>query len=250
MANITHRWKRGMAWSCSHAKYCDKDALNALVEFRKRWKPDYVACLGDFTDMTAFMSGAKGTSAEAEPIEPDIDTGLMHLAMMRPNVVLLGNHEDRLYRLQHSHNAIVSYAASQAISAMEKACSKLKARIVPYDGIFQLERVGMSDIGLSHGTFYNEQAARDMAETYCDRTIRKIVFGHTHKVSIQAARTYSAGMGYNIGCLTSRGALEYAKTRRSTLAWTQGFTFFEFTDGMSSINLCTRNPNDQWRLPV
>lgn len=244
-----------MAWSCSHARYCDKEAFEAMLKFKQHWKPQYVACLGDFTDMTAFMLSSRGVSAEHEPVEPDIDTGLMHLAQMQPTDVLLGNHEDRIYKIRNDpgSNAIVAYAANKAVEHIEAACKKMKARIHPYDGVFQLVKVEQSDIGLSHGTIYNEMAARDMAEIYCNgSSVRKIIFGHTHKVSIQSSRTLASSVGYNIGCMTKRNALEYAKTRRSTLAWTQAFCWFEYcnTLGISSVHITSRSPGEQWRLPI
>ena len=255
MANVTHKWKRGLVWSCSHAKYCDRQAFEAMLKFKQAWKPNYVACLGDFTDMTAFMSSAKGLSGEGEPIEPDIDTGLTHLAEMRPTDVLMGNHEDRIYRIRNdSHsNAIVAYAANKAIDQIESTCKKLKARIHMYDGVFQLVKVEQSDIILTHGTIFNEMAARDMAEMYCNgTTMRKVIFGHTHKVSIQPARTFNGAMGYNIGCLTKRNSLEYAKNRRATLSWTQAFCWFEYCNelGLSSIHITSRFPGEEWRLPI
>ena len=78
--NITHKWKRGMAWSCSHAIYADKVAMQTMMAFRERWKPHFVACLGDFTDLSAFMGGGTGEG----DVSPDIETGLMHLKEMIP----------------------------------------------------------------------------------------------------------------------------------------------------------------------
>jgi predicted phosphodiesterase len=110
MANITHKWKRILAVSCSHAKYCDTEALNAVLKFQSDFKPHTTIHLGDFVDLTALMAGAKGSS-EAEPLIPDIDTGLMHLKMLKANIVLCGNHEDSAWRLQSSNNAVVAHAA-------------------------------------------------------------------------------------------------------------------------------------------
>ena len=67
MANIAHRWKKVLAVSCSHAKYCDKEALDAVLRFKNDFKPHTTIHLGDFVDLTALMSGAKGAS-EAEPL--------------------------------------------------------------------------------------------------------------------------------------------------------------------------------------
>lgn len=248
MATITHRWKKIMAVSCSHAKYVDKEAWKTVLKFKEQYKPDMTIHLGDFVDLTAMMSGAKD-SAEAEPITPDIDTGLQHLRELRPQVVLCGNHEDRAYRLRNSNRAITVYTAHKVVDAIEQTCQKLRARLIPWDGVFQIYDI--ADIGFQHGVLYNEMAARDTAEAFCNATRRKVVFGHTHKVSIQSSRSLGGGTGYNIGTLTQRGSLEYAKTRRATLAWTQAFLWGEYCEtlGMSSLHITQRNPNEVWRLP-
>jgi hypothetical protein len=122
--------------------------------------------------------------------------------------------------------------------------------LIPYSGIEQI--VDIADMGFTHGTCYGESAARDMAEQYCDRSRRKIIMGHTHRVAIQNARTYHGGTCYNIGTLTARGALEYAKNRRSTFSWSQAFLWGEYCESLhqSSLQITQRSKGDVWRLPI
>lgn len=238
-----------MAVSCSHARYVDKEAWEAVLKFKNNFKPTTTIHCGDFVDLTSLMSGAKGAS-ECEPLIPDIDTGLQHLRELRPQIVCCGNHESRAFRARSSPQAPVAYAAHKIVEAMDQTCQKLKARLVPYDGVFQM--VDIADIGFCHGSIFNEMAARDYAEMVCNSTRRKVVFGHTHKVSIQSARTINGGTGYNIGTLTQRGGMDYANTRRATLAWTQAFLWGEYCEELnqSSLHITQRNPGEQWRLPL
>ncbi len=234
--------------SCSHAKYCDKEALDAVLKFQSDFKPHTTIHLGDFVDLTALMAGAKGSS-EAEPLIPDIDTGLMHLKMLKANIVLCGNHEDRAWRLQSSNNAVVAHAAYKIVEAIGECCKKLRAPLIPYDGVFQM--FDIADIGFQHGVLFNEMAARDTAEAFCNSTRRKVVFGHSHKVSMQPGRNLIGGMGYNIGTLTKRSSMDYAKARRATLAWTQAFLWGEYCEELkqSCIHITSRESNQPWRLP-
>jgi predicted phosphodiesterase len=234
--------------SCSHAKYCDKEALDAVIKFQSDFKPHTTIHLGDFVDLTALMAGAKGSS-EAEPLIPDIDTGLMHLKMLKANIVLCGNHEDRAWRLQSSNNAVVAHAAYKIVEAIGECCKKLRAPLIPYDGVFQM--FDIADIGFQHGVLFNEMAARDTAEAFCNSTRRKVVFGHSHKVSMQPGRNLIGGMGYNIGTLTKRSSMDYAKARRATLAWTQAFLWGEYCEELkqSCIHITSRESNQPWRLP-
>ena len=238
-----------MGVCCTHAKYVDADAWKAVLTFKERFKPDTTCHLGDFVDLTSLMSGAKGCS-EAEPLTPDIDTGLQHLRELRPQIVLCGNHEARGFKLRGSPSAPIAFASQKIVEAMEQTCQKLKARLVPYDGIYQM--VDLADIGLMHGVFFNEMAARDHAEAFCTPTRKKLVFGHTHRVGIQSARTLNGGTGYNIGTLTQRGGMDYSNTRRASLAWTQAFIWGEYCEELnqSSLHITHRNPGEQWRLPL
>ena len=95
-------------------------------------------------------------------------------------------------------------------------------------------------------------AARDMAVKYCNGSRRKVVFGHTHKVATATAPTKHGGTGYNIGTLTARGALEYAKNRPSTFAWTQAFIWGEYCESLnqSSLQITQRAEGEVWRMPV
>jgi len=254
MANITHKWKKVLAVSCSHAKFCDKEAWNQVMTFKSRFLPDTILHLGDFIDLSALMGNGIGSGSDGDEVTPDIDTGLMHLrelmAGCKNPYVLCGNHEDRAWKLTHSKNSVTSYCAHKIVSAIEDTTKKLKARLIPYSGIEQI--VDIADIGFTHGTCYGESAARDMAEQYCNGTRRKIVMGHTHRVAIQNARTYHGGTCYNIGTLTSRGALEYAKNRRSTFSWCQAWCWGEYCESLnqSSLQITQRGRGEAWRMPI
>ena len=93
-----------------------------------------------------------------------------------------------------------------------------------------------------HGALYNVSCARDTAEALG----MDCVFGHSHRVSIEASRTLNPCVGYNIGCGISLGA-EYAASRRQTLGWRHAFAYGEFTDGACTVNVHILSPH--YRLP-
>jgi predicted phosphodiesterase len=229
MANITHKWKKLLGVSCSHAKYIDPVAWDAVLRFKEIYKPDTICHLGDFIDLSALRE---------------------LLSDCKDPYVFCGNHEHRAWRLMKSKNSVTSYCAHKIVNSIEDTAKKLNARLIPYSGIFQI--VDIADIGLTHGTIFNEMAARDMAIRYCNGKRRKICFGHTHKVSIQSANTEHGGTGYNIGTLTARGELDYANTRPSTFAWTQAFLWGEYCESLnqSSLQITQRAHNETWRLPI
>jgi len=250
MANINHKWDRICVVSCTHAKYVDKQAFAELIKFRDRWckgKNDVVAHIGDWVDLTALMSSGAG---EGEPLAPDVDTGLTHLRMYRPNLLMAGNHEARSYHLRNSNKATTAWAAHKIVEAMEECAQKLKAPLLPYRGAFETYRV--ADCLLTHGSVYGEQSCRDMAEMYCTNDIRKVIFGHTHRTGMASARTMVGGTAYNIGSLTKRASLEYSLSRRATFSWQLGFAWGEVCRSLnqSQINIATCEDGGSFRLPV
>jgi predicted phosphodiesterase len=243
--HIAKKYERFLAVSCSHGKYADPTAISAVLTMRDRWKPTICVHLGDWCDTTAFRSGAAGSSDESEPVAPDIDGGIAFLRELRPTHVLDGNHEDRIPRLLNSNNALVAYAAQQATNFIDESFVNIGCRRIPYTGVFQRFVVG--DVTFTHGTIYNENAARDMAEMYGG----KVIFGHTHRSKIGEGRTFKESTGYCVGTLTRRGEMDYAKARRATLGWRQGLVYGEIGPKDSAVWLITRSEfNAEWRLPL
>jgi len=243
--NIGKKYERFIAVSCSHGKYADKTAIEAVLTMRDKWKPSIVVHLGDWCDTTAFRSGAHGTSDESEPVAPDIDGGIMFLKEYRPTHVLDGNHEDRIPRLLNSNNALVAYSAQQATNYIDESFKKIGCRRIPYNGVFQTLVIG--NVTFTHGTIYNENSARDMAEMYGGQ----VIFGHTHRAQVGEGRTLKESTGYCAGTLTRRGEMDYAKCRRATFGWRQGIVYGEIGPKDSAVWLLTRSEfNQDWRLPL
>ena len=209
-----------MALGCSHGIYADPKTIKKVLKFKEEFKPHTTIHLGDFVDMSAFMSSADGGG---DDVKPDLDGGIEFLQLLEPDIVLAGNHEARLWRDIRSNSPIRVQAAESVIDEIETTCFKLGAQFIPYNGVFQMHKLG--NFTFTHGTIYNENACRDMAETYGN-----VIFAHTHKVCQQYGRRIDNPIGISVGTLTRRGAMEYANTRRSTLAWSQGLVYGEYND--------------------
>jgi len=127
------------------------------------------------------------------------------------------------------------------IQEIERTAKALKARLYPYNIRSYVEIGGTKFL---HGYMFNVQAIRDHAETY-----GRCVIGHLHRVGQERARTLDGVSGYCVGML-ARFDMEYAMTRRATLAWSQGFAFGHYTDHQMTINLCERTKENPWILPL
>ena len=170
-------WKKWMAVGCSHGDQIDPDARKAVLMFKERWKPDTTIHLGDFLDLAAFRSGAisdPNSSDRAASISDDLSAGIDFLHELRPQHILYGNHEARLYKLASSPNALAAHAATLTIQAIEKTAKELKAKLYPYHIRSFYELGGTKFL---HGYMYNEQAIKHHAETY-----GQCVLAHLHRV--------------------------------------------------------------------
>lgn len=234
-----------MAVGCSHGVHIDRDAEKAVIGFRDRYKPQTVIHLGDFVDLAAFMSSAKGSVNEGEDIPPDIESGLDFLEKLRPTLVFIGNHEDRIYGLAQKHpDATKRFAAAKVIEGMENCCEKLKAEFVEeYSILTSWRRIG--DLSLGHGFMFNEMAIRDHAEL-----VGKCLIAHLHRVGQERGRRIGGATGYCVGTLANIPAMRYAKAHKATTKWSLGFAWGEYCDTETIVRLEQRADSGEWRLPL
>jgi hypothetical protein len=241
--NVTRRWKRFLALGCSHGNMVNPDAEEAVLKFKRNLRPHFVAHLGDAFDLSAFRSGAAGSADEAENPEPDIDEGLKFLRKLEPDVFLCGNHEDRLWNLAHSPKAVVATCAKELIRKVKTSLALTRTKLVPYD---YKQFYPLGDYKLMHGVYFNEQAARDHAEAFGN-----CIFVHTHRIGVAKGRRHDSPTAINAGCLIDVTQASYAKNRRSTLSWANGFCWGEYCDDRLVAWLHEQPQGmKEWRLPA
>ena len=241
--NIGRKWRKFLAVGCSHGFMADPTALSAVLRFKEVFKPHFTAHLGDAFDTTAFRSGAKGTKDEAEPIDPDVASGLDFLEKLRPNLFLFGNHEDRLTSLSSHPNAIVACCASKIVHEIKQSCAKMKCAVLDYN---YRQSYTLGNYKLMHGTIYTENAARDHAELHGN-----VIHAHSHRAQMATGRRSDAPTGIAVGCLMDPAKAKYAKSRKSTYAWSNGFVFGFYTDTLLQPWLHVQPQGlSEWRLPT
>lgn len=242
--SITSKKRRIMLVGCSHGLHLSKQNKDAVLKFKANWKPHEIWHLGDYIDTAAFRHGAHGTSDEAEPIPPDLMTGLLFLEELGASVAFDGNHEDRIYQKLNHPNAIIAYAAQQVANMIENHFKKAHITRVPYNIKTGWRRFGNFLAG--HGYMFSEMACRDHAEA-----VGNVVFAHTHKTGIAKARNLQNSTGICVGTLADIQQMDYAKARRATLAWNPGICWGEYDDKKAQLWLHEQNCGDSnWVLPV
>jgi len=243
--NIGRQWKKWIAVSCSHGDHIDPEARDAVLAFKERWKPDTTIHLGDFIDMAALRKGAisdPNSSDRAANIADDLAAGVDFLSEYRPNHIMYGNHEDRLFYLANSPNALAAHASTLVIQEIELLAKKLKARTYRYNNRSYCHIGGTEFL---HGFKHNLAAIRETAQIVGSNCI----MGHIHRVGMESAQTLNPATGYCVGMLMMFNP-DYAKTNAASLSWSQGFGFGYYSDTQLTVNLCERKYGNPWMLPL
>lgn len=239
-------FKRFLAFGCSHGSLVDKHALAAVMKFSRAFKPHRKIHLGDVCDYAAFRGGAGGTKDEAVGLAPDIRAGAELIKQWAPTDVLIGNHDERVWRMADHQNAVIAHAAACSRHEFLTACESVKAKVLQSYDINQ-SWITLGDTKLMHGWMYSENAMRDHAEHF-----GKCIIAHLHVAGMGNARRSDHAVCYCVGTLANIPALDYAKGRRATARWSHGFVYGEYNDKECHIYLshCEQGQAKGWRLPI
>lgn len=154
-------------------------------------------------------------------LKEDFLAGIEFLDWYRPKVLILGNHDQRLWdavkieRVKHS--GWKAELAQGYIESFEKTAKKLGITVLKYNkrSVFKL-----GGLTFAHGFGSGDALTKNMAETYGN-----VLFGHGHK--IERVTAMSAGRpvtGYQIGCLC-RDDMDYTRADLGTLRQEQGWAY-------------------------
>ena len=238
-------WEKVMAIGCNHGNHANPKALEAVLEFAKRWKPKHRIHLGDNYDTACFRGGAKGTSDESAPIGPDIEAGQRFINAFKPTVFCMGNHEHRLVRLSQSPTEMVRIAANRVLDDCLQPIKRLKATLIPYT-IHPQGWYRLGGFSWGHGHIYSENYLRDTAETWGNTVV-----AHAHRPGIARGRRSDGAICYGVGTLSDIPNMDYANNRRSTMAWGHGMVFGEVCEDQAQLCLWEWPCNTtEFRLPL
>jgi len=239
-------WKRAAFVGCSHGNHINRAVARDALHFIDEFKPHLRVHLGDAFDTAAFRAGSKGDNDESASVADDFEAGKWFLDALRPNLLFMGNHEDRLWKLAAHHNAQVSYLARHLIEHIRAIAKRSKAEVIEYGSIASPDSWRMvGDTLCGHGYMYGESCTRDHVEMLGN----PVIHAHDHKAKQQAGRMVGAPMGYSVGTLAEICAMGYAKARRATTSWSGGVVYGYYRDGASDWTLkVLHQSKPQWRV--
>ena len=246
MANINTHWRRFMAVGCSHGDLADSKALKTVLKFSSIYKPHRKFHLGDFSNLSAMRSGAKGTKDEASSIDDDLQCGLNFLEAYEPTDLLNGNHEIRAWKLMEHPHDVIARAAKSIVQDVRTHAKKLKCNYIESYAINE-SWIQLADTKLLHGFMFNQQACRDHAEHF-----GKCIIAHTHKAETAPGRRADHPRCWSVGTLANIPAMDYAASDRSSAQWSKGLVYGEYNDKTTVVWQSTGEHNQEggWRLPI
>lgn len=208
-----------------HGDRQDEAAVSTFLRFVKDFKPKHRWFLGDIFDFRAIRMGAD-KEEKMHSMEADFQAGIEFLEVYRPNVITLGNHDQRLFDLVEKDGLKKSGPlvdlANILIGRFEKLTKKLGTLVLPYDkrkGVYKY--AGLKGV---HG--FDGLDPANMAAIYGDS-----LFGHGHAIeSAPAPNDEGAKVARMIGCLC-RLDLSYNRAQTKTLRQQHGWAYGAFLDG-------------------
>jgi hypothetical protein len=196
---------------------CEK-SVTALKKFTADYKPDIKLFLGDLWDFRSIRKGA-GPEERAESMLNDFRAGCEFLKEWRPQNLLLGNHDARLYELAEAAKGVEGDYAMKCVGEVEQLCGKLGIAITPYHKRHGVLRVAGSHLKVLHGFACGVYAARQTALAY-----GSCLFGHIHGIDEASIPGLERRVARSIGCLCKLD-MPYNSRHVNTLRQAHGFAY-------------------------
>ncbi len=209
-----------------HGDMQDAGAVETLLAFVKKFKPDVRVFGGDLFDFRNIRRGA-GARDLAGSMEADAYAGIEFLGKFKPNVFLLGNHDKRLWdTAAFSPHGMVSDLAQKMVKDIKSRCRKLKCQLIEYKVPVDGSKEGYYDLGnvrFCHGYASGVYATKKHAEAYAPKG-GVILHGHTHTISYHSVARVGGGSGMGVGCL-ARLDMSYNRHMLGRLIHSHGFAY-------------------------
>jgi hypothetical protein len=227
----------------NHGAMVHKEDADVFFKFCDAYKPQLKVHLGDNWDFANLRRGADPRE-EGDDMGPDFQAGFDFLDSFRPNVLMLGNHDFRLWRAMNDSRGLVRKFAEDSVSEIESRCKKLKTVIYPYHsrkGVFTAGK-----LSFLHGYHAGIGAIAQHARIY-----RSCIFGHLHGNGAVTERGIDTPRSYCVGGLGDHETMDYAAQRTATLAWGPGWAYGVINEKTGNFQSWTAQKLDgRWMLPT
>lgn len=226
----------------SHGHYIDWDAAEAVMEAIRLYKPHHIIHGGDWLDLGALRE--KATPAErGESIIEDIEDGKKWINMLKPTVITLGNHDDRIYqylgkmanqaeennekgRTRRSSSSLEEIGARHVVDSINAMFRKHKTRVIPFGkgkgfnlgGVTQGGKT-IGGMNFTHGTAHGDGACKTM----CHLFLGSVMFGDVHTDDSYRAPNILGSISQSVGSLCRDEDMDYQRRNNRYIKHTRNF---------------------------
>lgn len=223
--------KRFQIVSDIHGSLADERATEASLAFAREFKPEIRVIAGDLWDFAAIRTGAS-EDERSKSMREDFEIGAKYADRFfkggKTNVLMLGNHDDRVYKLAESSDGVKRDLGQKMVRDIKYVARRNKAKLIPYDSRFGVFRMG--HLVVIHGFHAGQRACAEHAKCYDN-----VVFGHVHSIDAQQIPGLKQKEARSIGCLCDLNP-DYMQTKTGKLRWAHGWAFgFVHDDGTYSL---------------
>lgn len=199
----------------------DRKAADAFLRHVNEFKPELRIFGGDLWNFAALRRQAD-EHEKVIRLKEDFKSGIDFLQQYQPKVLILGNHDQRLWdavsRERMNRTGWLAELCETYVIQFNDFATKNNIKVLPYDkrrGVYKIK--GMS---FAHGFGSGSNLTGQMAETYGN-----VLHGHGHKIErITAMYSGTPVTGYQSGCLC-RDDMDYARADLGALRQEQGWAY-------------------------
>lgn len=205
-----------------HGDRQDEGAVDLFKSFVRDFKPEVRIFTGDIWDFRAIREGAKKDEKQ-HSMRADFYAGMKFLEWYKPNVITLGNHDQRLWDLVSKEgvkkSGPLTDLAVELIDKFECLTKKLGTTVLPYD-----KRKGVWKYNgqkFTHG--FDGMDPANMAAIYGN-----IIYGHGHAIEMAPAPSdETPRVARMVGCLC-RLDMSYNRAQTKSLRQQHGWAYGAF----------------------
>lgn len=229
----------------SHGDMIDPVTAEKFLEFVEAYKPHHRIHGGDVFDFRP-LRGKCSNEEKSESMKGDVMAGLQFVDDYRPNFILKGNHDHRLWMK----------AIAWTDGSMRDLCELLvleiegnrvwkRATVLPYDSRLGVLKLG--DLQFVHGIHTGIYCAKQLIMLY-KSTGTGAIMGHVHRFSMHTDPSLTKAVGITCGALCQLD-MPYNTTAGAKLGHSNGWIFGEIHSGGEWEAWNVRRDGDIWLNP-
>jgi hypothetical protein len=221
--------KRFVFATDSHGDQIDEATAAKLLQFCDEYRPQVKIHGGDVFDFRPLREGA-GAEEKQESMERDVTSGMQFLKDFRPDVILTGNHDVRLWKkAENKTNGVMRDLCGRLAQQIEAQPAWNKAHVFPYDTRHGVYAIG--SLQFVHGYHSGAMAAKQAVQTY--KSTGSVIMGHVHSFSRFSDLGLVRSEGITCGMIGKTDMPYNEKTPRK-LAYENGWIFGEIYERKAS----------------